>query len=174
MLGYLIAQGRGAADNLLAETAARLQAEGWPLAGAVQVNHLRSGADCGYDMDLHLLTGGDCVRISQNLGPLSRGCRLDAAGLEQAVGLVEQTLTPTSGPAPRLLILNKFGKQELEGRGFRPLIGQALGMGIPVLTSVGAGNATGFDAFADGMAVALEFSPDAVLDWCRAAMAAEV
>ncbi len=169
MLGYVTTEVRGHSDRLLAGVAARLQAEGWPLAGAVQVNGEQRGAQpC--DMDLHVLTGRHVVRISQSLGPLSRGCRLDAGGLEQAVGLVEAGLHEGA----RLLIVNKFGKQEAEGRGFRPLIGQALTEGIPVLTSVNAGNLAAFQAFAGEVAEPLPPTDEAVLSWCRTMAVPEI
>ena len=120
-------------------------------------------------MDLRVLGRSDVVRISQNLGEQATGCRLDPDGLETAVGLVETTLERR----PRLLILNKFGKAEIEGRGFRPLIGQALEQGIPVLMGLKALNRDGFDAFAQGMAQTLPADLDAVLAWSRAIAAIE-
>jgi hypothetical protein len=163
MLGYIKAGERGLTDRLLAEVAAVLQREGVALAGVVQVNDEYDPARPCH-MDLHILDGGEVIRISQNLGALSKGCRLDPAGLEQAVGLVGRAL----GASPRLLIINKFGKQEVDGRGFRPLIGQALAEGIPVLTAAGGENAAGFDRFAEGLAEPLEPDTDTVLHWCRA------
>ena len=164
MLGYVIAEGRGVADRYLADVAAVLHDEGWSLAGAVQVNSDRGEAErC--DMDLHVLAAGRIVRISQNLGTLAKGCRLDPGALEQAVGLVERALDA----APRLLIINKFGKQEIDGRGFRPVIGRALAEDIPVLTAVSADCRAGFEAFAHGIGEPLAPDPDAILAWCRRA-----
>lgn len=163
MLGYVIGAQRGAVDALMAEVAARLGAEGWPLAGVVQVNS-ETGPATRCDMDLQVIALDARVRISQRLGPLARGCRLDPQGLEEAVGLVERALDN----APRLLIINKFGKAELEGRGFRPVIGRALAEGVPVLTAVNAANLEGFEAFSAGMGTALPPDPQAVIDWCRA------
>ena len=161
MLGYVVAEARGESDALLADVAAQLHARGLPLAGAVQVN-LVNGPARACDMDLHVLAMGRVVRISQNFGALSKGCRLDPAGLEEAVGLVEAALIAQ----PQLLIVNKFGKQELDGRGFRPAIGQALAAGIPVLTALNQGNLAGFDDFAQGMGTRLPANLAAVLDWC--------
>lgn len=166
MLGYVISQGRGAADLLLAEVAQRLHAEGWPLAGALQVNVETDPARV-CDMDLHVLAQDRVIRISQSLGPLSKGCRLDSSGLEQAVGMVEQALD--GAPRPRLMIVNKFGKQEIDGRGFRPLIGRALSEGVPVLTAVSVGNREGFEAFAEGLGELLPLELEALLAWCRTA-----
>lgn len=158
---------RGESDRLLAGVASRLGAEGWPLAGAVQVNReVAAGRPCV--MDLHVLDGLAVVRISQDLGALSKGCRLDPQGLEQAVALVERALDRQGDDRPRLLIVNKFGKQEAEGRGFRPLIGRALADGIPVLTAVNDHCRAGFLAFAGGIGTGLPAEEDQVLDWCRA------
>lgn len=162
MLGY-VTPGHGSnTDQLLGQIASELQAEGVSLAGVIQVNDEYDPARPCH-MDLHILTGNEVIRISQNLGTLSKGCRLDPSALEQAVGLVEQALEA----APRLLIINKFGKQEAEGRGFRPLIGQALGNDVPVLISVSEGNLPAFLTFADGLAEPLAAQKETVLAWCR-------
>jgi hypothetical protein len=165
MLGYVISDGRGTVDPLMADVARRLMAQGWPVAGVIQVN-AETGPDTRCDMDLQVLTGSEAVRISQRLGRLARGCRLDPAGLERAVGLVERALDA----GPRLVLINKFGKAELEGRGFRPLIGRALIEGVPVLTAVNRTNLPGFLAFTDGIGIALPAEPEAVIAWCTAQM----
>lgn len=162
-LAYVMGGGRGEGDRLLAEVAVRLAARGWPLAGVVQINTDRGG-DALCDMDLSVLGRAERVRISQRLGPGSSGCRLDPDGLETAVGLVAATLVQ----GPRLMIVNKFGKAEVEGRGFRPLIGEALAAGIPVLTGVKAVNLDGFRAFAGGFETPLAAEIDAILRWCEA------
>lgn len=163
MLGYVISDGRGTVDPLMAEVARRLMAQGWPLAGVIQVN-TETGPETKCDMDLQVLTGAEAVRISQRLGRLARGCRLDPQGLERAVGLVERALDA----GPRLLLINKFGKAELEGRGFRPLIGRALGEGVPVLTAVNRTNLPGFHAFTEGIGTALPPEPEAIVEWSGA------
>lgn len=162
MLGYVTGRERGEADAVLAEVAAQLRRDGVAVAGVVQLNEDFDPSRACH-MDLHVLTGAEVVRISQNLGALSQGCRLDAAGLEQAVGLVAQALAA----GPDLLIVNKFGKQEADGRGFRPLIGQAMAAGIPVLTAVNPGSQAAFDLFADGLAVRLTCSHDEILRFCN-------
>lgn len=163
MLGYLVVDERGAADRLLFALARILQDEGWSLAGAVQVNEEEApGAKC--EMDLHVLSRNKVIRITQNLGSLSTGCRLDPAALETAVGLAEAALEA----GPRLCIVNKFGKSEIDGKGFRPLIGSALVQGVPVLTSVNRANLPAFLTFADGMGEELPAEEQSLLSWCRA------
>lgn len=167
-LGTVIGERRGAVDRVLAEVAGRLGAQGWRLAGVVQENPEVPGRRC--DMDLVLLDGGARVRISQCLGPLARGCRLDPTGLEAAVGRVAAGLErDLPGLLPELLIVNKFGKAELAGRGFRPVIARALELGVPVLIGLNRANLDGFDAFAEGLAEPLPPDPAAILAWCAGA-----
>lgn len=169
MLGYIITDQRGVLDAMLLRAAERLAAEGVRLAGAVQDNPVpedRPNARC--DMVLRLLDTGQSICISQRLGEHARGCRLDPGALEDAAAAVERRLTDR----PDLLIVNKFGKAEMEGRGFRPVIAAALGEGIPVLTAVGRGGLPGFDSFVDGFGTPLPFALAPVLDWCRRAVAA--
>lgn len=161
MLGYVMAEGRGVADRVLADLARDLLAAGWPLAGVVQHNVERR-PDRMCDMELHVLGHDHVVRISQDLGAGARGCRLDAGGLEMAVGLVEAALD--AGPA--LMILNKFGKSEAEGRGFRHVIGRALAADVPVLTAVNRANLDAFLAFSDGMAEVVAPDPADLRRWC--------
>lgn len=163
MLGYIALEGRGNADTLIRDAAHDLQAGGMRLAGAVQVN-VDHDPRLKCHMDLHILSADGVIRISQDLGALSKGCRLDPDGLERAVGLVGAALSTGAD----LLIINKFGKQELDGRGFRPLIGEALLQGIKVLTSVNPGNLPGFLEFAGDMATQLPEEKSAILNWCKA------
>jgi len=160
-LAYVIGDGRGAVDLLLAEVAKALTAQGVALAGVVQVNSETQGA-VRCDMDLQVLGRPETVRISQRLGNAARGCRLDQQGLEAAVGLVGASLAEKS-----LLIVNKFGKTEVEGRGFRPLIASALEQEMPVLVGLNRDNLAGFHAFAEGLGTEIPAEFAAILDWCR-------
>ncbi|EIE50798.1 DUF2478 domain-containing protein [Salipiger aestuarii] len=160
MLGYVVTNAEGQADRLIGEAAQALCDRGLRLAGAVQVNRdIGPGRKCA--MNLHSLSGGGVVRISQDLGARSQGCRLDPDGLERAVGLAQAALTRGAD----LFVVNKFGKQEIAGRGFRPLINEALTMGLPVLTAVSAGNLAAFESYADGFGTRLSADLAAVLAW---------
>jgi hypothetical protein len=108
-----------------------------------------------------VLPDGPMIRISQSLGPGSKGCRLDPAALEQAVALVSAGLETK----PHLMVVNKFGKHEADGRGFRPVIGDAMMRGIPILTGVNRLNHDAFLAFSQGMAERLPAEPEALDQW---------
>ncbi|MEY8842349.1 DUF2478 domain-containing protein [Cribrihabitans sp. XS_ASV171] len=165
-LAYVMSADRGAMDRLLSAVAEVLEARGVALAGVVQTNvDCERGGRC--DMDLRILPGGGTVRISQSLGREARGCRLDTAALEAAVAQVEAALSATR--APELMIVNKFGKHEADGRGFRPVIGEALARGVPVLTGVNGMNEARFVEFSGGAAERLPAELDAILNWVERA-----
>jgi len=160
-----MAPGRGDTDLLLYGLATRLTGQGLRVCGTVQINSER--ADAGpCDMDVKILPSGQVLRISQTLGRASRGCRLDPNALESAVGLVEAALANGAD----LLIVNKFGKHEAEGRGFRNVIAEAVARDIPVLVGLNGLNTPAFDTFTDGSATRVEADKDALWDWCVAAM----
>lgn len=154
-------------DEMLWQAASELRASGAPLAGVVQRNPQRPGR-CRCDMLLYDLASGREVEISEDRGPEARGCRLDVAALE---GLVADTVEALDHGA-RLLIINRFGKREVEGRGFREAIAKAIGLGIPVITAVRRENVDAWREFTGGIADELPPAPAAILDWCRTARAA--
>jgi len=162
MLGFVtITDEAGAADRLLAETAAALEAQGLRLAGAVQQN-LDHGPERDCDMDLRILGDeGPVIRISQSLGPCAEGCRLDTGALARAVGRAEAVLARGAD----VVIVNKFGKQEGYGRGFREFIASALAAGIPVLLAVPSDQLPAFRDFAGDLAEPV--MPGEAIGWCR-------
>lgn len=163
---YTMALGRGEMDLVLERLATDLAARGLRCCGTVQINRKR--ADAGpCDMDVRVLPDGAILRISQNLGPQARGCRLDPASLETAVGLVAAGLSSGAD----LLIVNKFGKHEAEGRGFRNVIAEAIAMEVPVLVGLNALNRRAFDIFAEGMAIELPPEPAALRAWVESVTA---
>jgi len=164
MIATVTAPGRGATDRLLGSVAAALAAEGRRPAGVIRATGAGPAGDC--EAALRVLPDGPVIRITQDLGPDSGACRLDAGALEEAVGALEAVL---ARPAD-LMIVNKFGQREAEGRGFRPLIGEALSRGMPVLVGLAAPHRAAFDAFAEGAAETLTPEPEVVLAWCRAAI----
>ncbi|MAY86344.1 MAG: 3-dehydroquinate dehydratase [Pseudooceanicola sp.] len=160
-IAYTMGPGRGDTDQLLFTLAQHLASDGYRTCGTVQIN-----TDCGAhpcDMDVKVLPDGPVLRISQNLGAGARGCRLDPATLETAVGLVETGLEAT----PELLIVNKFGKHEADGRGFRSVIAEAIARDMPVLVGVNALNLEAFQDFVGSEATELEPSLEDLVRWLQ-------
>ena len=161
-IAFTMAPGRGDTDLLLHRFAKDLARQGLRTSGTVQINTPRGAGPC--DMDVEVLPEGPVICISQSLGRGSTGCRLDPYALERAVGLVEASLA--SGPD--CLIVNKFGKHEAEGRGFRPLIAEALSRDVPVLVGLNQLNAPAFHVFTEGLAVELPPTLPALTAWFAA------
>jgi hypothetical protein len=152
-----------ATDLLLTDIAHRLRDAGLKLAGAVQSNSpAPRRSQC--EMTLEDLATGRCTKASEDRGPLARGCRLDAGALEDIVGLAASSL----GPDTALVLINRFGKQEAEGHGFRPMIENAVLLDVPVLTAVNRAHLESWSQFVGGEPVLLRPARQDVARWCEA------
>lgn len=161
-IAYTMAPGRGDTDLLLCRVAQRLASDGFRCCGTVQTNTDCADGPC--DMDVMVLPDGPVFRISQSLGRHARGCRLDPAALESAVAEVSAHLDTQ----PDVLIINKFGKHEADGRGFRSVIADGLSRDIPVLVGVNTLNIDAFITFAGPEAVKLDHDDDVLINWVAA------
>lgn len=163
-IAYTMEPSRGGTDLLLAAVATELAALGFIVCGTVQINSDRE--DCaGCDMDVQVLPEGPTIRISQSLGKGSKGCRLDPSALELAVGHTKESLANGAD----VLIINKFGKHEAQGRGFREVIAEALSQDIPVIVGLNQLNEQAFNDFTSQVAVSLPPTIESAVGWVRAA-----
>lgn len=117
-------------------------------------------------MVLEDLSTGQIVAISEDRGPEARGCRLDPAALERLFGAAAAGLDAGAD----LLVVNRFGKREAEGRGFRGAIEAAVTTGVPVLVAVSAANLDCWNAFTGALDERLEPNVVAAIRWCRGAL----
>lgn len=162
-IASVLSNQRGHTDAFLNHVYLQLRRDGVRMVGALRVAPAIAGTwDC--ESDLWLLPDGPMARITQNLGPGSTACRMDTGAFEYAVGLATTRLK--AGGAD-LVILNKFGLSEAEGRGFRALIADALGIGLPVLIGLSPTHRIAFERFSGGLATSLPSHEDAILAWCR-------
>lgn len=153
-------------DAMLRACAETLKGEGYRLAGAVQINAERVGfSRC--DMLIEDLASGKKTDTTDQTRA-ERGCRLDATALEDAAGLAQQSITE----ATDLVIINRFGKQEALGQGFRSAMEAAAMHDVPLLTSFSPSNRAAFEAFSSGTAAILPADGDAIMAWCRSVLKA--
>ena len=89
------------------------------------------------------------------------GCRLDLARLQNAGTRVAGALEAGAD----LVIINRFGKRERDGKGLSHLIGRALDADIPVVIAVGSDHFADWIKFAGGMSVRLGCERDALEAW---------
>ena len=166
MTNYSIAAIRfdsGDIDAFFSGIAQTLAGQGMRVRGALQTRGAESGECHCADMDLTTVGSGRTFRISQPLGNGSRGCRLHPGALAECSSFIERELYEGAD----LLILNRFGRGESEGRGFRDLIGKSMALEVPVLTAVRPTYADAWAAFGAGFACDLPMERAAVLDWIR-------
>jgi nucleoside-triphosphatase THEP1 len=150
-------------DRFMADLARRLRGRGLRLAGVVQHN----GGDCDgacEAMSLEDLASGARFAISETRGAGASGCRLDATGLAAAGGALAEALAG----GVDLVIVNKFGRQELLGRGLRQEIVAALLAGLPLLIAVRRDVLPAWRDFAGDDWVELPAEADAVETWATA------
>ncbi|MDD2876972.1 MAG: DUF2478 domain-containing protein [Acidiphilium sp.] len=147
-------------DSLLASFAHHLRNDGCRLGGIVQQNWRK---DCGPTklMEVIDLMTDRTIPICQNLGPGSTACKLDEAGLAEAVQAVRQAIADEVD----LVIVNKFGKTEAEGRGLRAEIAEAIVAGRPVLTAVSTRVYPAWRAFTGGFGTTLLCDDAVIQDW---------
>ncbi|SMP17806.1 DUF2478 domain-containing protein [Shimia sagamensis] len=159
-IAYTMAHGRGELDLLLSDLAERLEARGLKTRGIVQTN-TECGTAQGCDMDVRILPNGPTIRISQNLGKEAQGCRLDPDAMATAITAVGQSMQADFD----VFLLNKFGKQETEGGGFRDLLADALEKDATVIAGTNPLNAEVFEEFSGGMATNVSADIESLLAW---------
>jgi nucleoside-triphosphatase THEP1 len=166
ILAALSVEEAAGAVQLLKAVIARLRAEGRQVAGHIQCD-ISGDDDCRPDMLLEDVETRERYCISQSLGPGASGCRLDSQALADVAG---HTLARLDASAD-LLLLNRFGKAEAEGRGLRSVFEKAASLGVPVLTCVKQDYRSDWADYTGALSIALPPTEEAVLDWCRAAIA---
>ncbi len=160
-LAYVQSDAMGAVNRALTEAATQLLEQGVVVVGTIQTDTPRPKSDA-CDMDVRVLPDGDVIRISQDLGPESRGCKLDPNALERAVAQTQARLDRA-----QLVVVNKFGKHEADGRGFREVIAEAISRDIPVIVGTNGLNMQAFLDFCGGDAAQIEATPDSIIAWAK-------
>ncbi len=143
-----------AVDAALGRFADALRGRGLRVVGHLQVRGSELNGDCNCrDMHLRDLASGDLVRISEDRGPEARGCHLDWQALTDLALTLEANLEPGSDELPDVLIVNRYGRSEAEGKGLRGAIEKGLEAGVQVFVAVREGYADAWAEFHAGLAV---------------------
>ena len=152
-------------DALLRGFAAGLNGSGRRVVGLVQLGHPLADPP---QLSALLLHSGDTMRLFQDLGRGSTGCKLDVGQLLAAGTRVSQAIDDGAD----LVIINRFGRQEIEGKGLSYLIERALSVEIPVVIAVPEARLPDWRAFSDGMATHLTCNRASLDGWWNAVSAA--
>jgi len=156
-------------DRLISGFAADLRRSGGRPVGVVQL-----GRSCRAEnprLGVVMLPDGEVVRLapqdfeSQAFASQAEahvtGCRLDP---DRLAGLAVRLAAAIEAGAD-LVIINRFGRSEAEGKGLIDLIPQALGADIPVLIAVPEQRFAAWLRFSEGMNVRLACRREALDRW---------
>lgn len=154
-------------DALIVWVASHLKGEGLRVGGAVQHNEADRDRRCG-EMELEDPATGERVLICESMRATTSVCRVQEDALAKAVAWTRQFLNDGAD----ILVINKFGKREAQGRGFTPAIDLAIDLGVPVLAGVSERNFEAWQALTRGQAYCLSASRSDVLGWCNRTLVA--
>jgi hypothetical protein len=145
-------------DDLLRTFATDLVARGFKPVGLIQ-----NGRNChsAPAFSVTALHSGENLQLIQERGKEARGCKLDVARLLDAGMRVAAAMDHGAD----ILIINRFGKQEQDGKGLLFLIEKAMTLGIPVLIAVARARFDGWISFSSGMSVMLRPDRSSLERW---------
>jgi hypothetical protein len=144
-------------DGILFAFATDLAARGYRAVGLVQRGHHQ--LDAG--LSALLLHTGEELQLLQDIDACPAGSRLDTGRLCDAGKQMEHAIDQGAD----VMIVNRFGRQELEGRGLCPAIERATAADIPVVIAVPAHRFADWIRFVNGMCVKLRCDRDALDEW---------
>jgi hypothetical protein len=145
-------------DEVLREFASDLNSSGYRAVGLVQLGHHCADAA---GMAAMLVHTGEELQLLQHLGACATGCRLDVGQLLDAGARVASAIDEGAD----IVIVNRFGRQEREGKGLSFLIERALSADIPVVIAVPGHRFADWIRFAHGMSVKLRCDREALEAW---------
>jgi len=149
-------------DGLLQEFVTDLKRLGFRLTGLIQCARVfGSAAD---HVSFMMLPEDAIVRLAHNIDGGPGGCGLAPNALIEAASSIALAISRGAD----LLIVNRFGKMEVEGRGLVDEICQAIVADIPVLVTVPEQHFTTWTRFSKGMSVKLRCSRKQLDEWWRA------
>jgi nucleoside-triphosphatase THEP1 len=160
-LAALVYEGDQDPDEVLRVFASDLKARGYRVAGLVQTGHRCVDAP---KLSAMLVHSGEELQLLQDLGACATGCRLDVGQLLDAGAQVASAIDQGAD----LVIINRFGRQEREGKGLSFLVERALSADIPVVIAVPSHRFADWIRFAGGMSVRLRCDRETLDAWWNA------
>jgi hypothetical protein len=145
-------------DGVLLDFVAALKARELRPVGLVQFGHHNAGAA---ELAAMMVHSGERVDLFQEAAAYTQGRRLDLDKLAAA----RSALMTAIDQGADLLIVNRFGRQEQQGRGLARLIEYALAADVPVVVPVPAFRFDDWIAYIEGMCVKLPCDGAALEIW---------
>jgi hypothetical protein len=156
-LAALVYRGREDPDCVLRDFSRTLIAQGRHVVGLVQ-------ARTGCQISASLLPTGETIMLSQALGRHSQACAFDTSRLAQAAIHVQNGIVAGSD----LVVINRFGKLEAQGKGLLDELALAVAADTPVVIPVPQHRFEDWLRFSGGMGVKLACSASSLHKWWSA------
>jgi nucleoside-triphosphatase THEP1 len=138
-LAALVYDDRQDPDGVLRGFADDTNAQGFRVVGMVQ-----AGQCADSSLSAVLVHSGETLLLAQDFDPKVSGCRLDIDRLQNAGARIADALDLGAD----LLIINRFGKRERDGRGLGHLIERARDAHTPVVIAVSSHRLADWTTFA--------------------------
>jgi hypothetical protein len=148
-------------DRILRDFASDLNRRCYRAVGLVQLGHDRPDTR---QLSALLVHTGEKLSLFHDLRNWATGCRMDVNQLLQAAGQIADEIDQGAD----VVIVNRFGQQEREGKGLAYLIERALSVDIPVVIAVSSHRFADWIKFVDGMSVKLHCNRDSLDAWWNA------
>ena len=145
-------------DRLLLGFAADLRRAGLRPAGIVQLRPHQRDDD---RLDAVMLSNQQAVGLGHDRARGRHQCQLDPGGIAD----IARAITAAIRDGADVVIINRFGKLEAEGRGLIDLIEQAVAADIPVLIAVPEHRFAAWIKYCGGMSVRLPCRRAALDQW---------
>ena len=150
-------------DAEVSEAIGRLRGRGISVAGLLQRfgDAVPGGKQAMWVEDIGT---GQIIRLDQPRGPGAIACTFDTGALARAAYLLQTA----SKSGAELIVVNRFGSIEAEGRGLRSEIAAAICSGLAVLIPIRVSLLPALEAFLGGPATCLPASAGAIEGWAEA------
>ena len=158
-LAALVYEKHEAPDAILRNFAADLNSRGFHVVGMVQ-----TGQCADASLSAVLVHTGEVLALAQDATSPTSGCKLDLGRLQNAAARVADAMEAGAD----LVIVNRFGKRERDGKGLARVIERALDADIPVVIAVSSDSFPEWIKFADGMSVKLHCDRASLQAWWQA------
>jgi hypothetical protein len=160
LLAAIVFERDEAPDPPLIDFIAAARRRGVRVAGLVQ-EHAGDGSRERRDLQVRDLVSGATLPIMQDLGPDAEGCSVDPEAIAFAAVLLGRAVATR----PDLLVVNRFGRLESEGRGMLAEIGRAFVEGVPLIACVPKRYLFAWNTFSGGLDEQLPPRFEAIEAW---------
>lgn len=161
-VGVLLYDTTTEVDAVLVAAVARIRARGIAVGGLLQRfgERLSNGKRSMWIDDI---ASGRSIRLDRPRGPGAIACMLDPDALAQAACMLQRAIAR----GPELVVVNRFGNAEADGRGMRAEFADAICSGAAVLVAVRFSLLNDFEGFLGGPAHLLLPSAETISAWAE-------